>query len=76
MLATPESVLSTLGAGALENLIADGSVNSGMIPKAQACADAVRGGVGSAHILDGRVAHALLVELFSEGGIGTMVVDE
>jgi acetylglutamate kinase len=74
--ADPESVLSTLGAGALETLIADGSVNSGMIPKAKACADAVRGGVGSAHILDGRVAHALLVELFSEGGIGTMVVDE
>jgi len=71
----PASVLSTLRSAELEKLIADGSVNAGMIPKAQACAEAVRGGVNSAHILDGRVAHALLVELFSEGGIGTMVVD-
>lgn len=71
----PRSVVSTLRAGDLENLIADGVVNAGMIPKAQACVDAVGDGVGSAHILDGRVAHALLVELFSETGIGTMVVD-
>jgi acetylglutamate kinase len=72
----PTSVISSLGTAALENLIAAGVVNAGMIPKAQACTDAVRGGVGSAHILDGRVAHALLVELFSEVGIGTMVVDQ
>jgi acetylglutamate kinase len=72
----PGSVVSSLGSADLENLIADGIVNAGMIPKAQACAEAVRGGVGSAHILDGRVAHALLVELFSETGIGTMVVDQ
>jgi acetylglutamate kinase len=72
----PASVVSSLGTADLGNLIADGVVNAGMIPKAQACAEAVRGGVGSAHILDGRVAHALLVELFSETGIGTMVVDQ
>jgi len=72
----PDSVVSSLGTADLGNLIADGVVNAGMIPKAQACAEAVRGGVGSAHILDGRVAHALLVELFSETGIGTMVVDK
>ena len=70
------SVVSTIGTADLEQLIADGTVNAGMIPKAQACANAVRGGVNSAHILDGRVAHALLVELFSEVGIGTMVVDQ
>jgi acetylglutamate kinase len=70
------SVVSTIGIADLEQLIADGTVNAGMIPKAQACANAVRGGVNSAHILDGRVAHALLVELFSEVGIGTMVVDQ
>ena len=44
-----------------------------MIPKAEACALAVRGGVRAAHILDGRVPHALLVELFTDGGVGTMV---
>jgi acetylglutamate kinase len=70
------SVVSTIGTADLEQLIADGTVNAGMIPKAQACTNAVRGGVNSAHILDGRVAHALLVELFSEVGIGTMVVDQ
>jgi acetylglutamate kinase len=70
----PASVISTLSAKDLEALIEDGSVNAGMIPKAAACLDAVSGGVRTAHILDGTAAHALLVELFSEGGIGTMVV--
>ena len=70
----PASVISTLDSTALAALIDDGSVKSGMIPKAAACLDAVTGGVRTAHILDGREAHALLVELFSEGGIGTMVV--
>ncbi|HVB05872.1 MAG TPA: acetylglutamate kinase [Acidimicrobiales bacterium] len=68
------SVIGRLGAAELAGLIADGSVNEGMIPKAAACAQAVRNGVASAHILDGRVAHALLVELFTEEGVGTMVV--
>jgi acetylglutamate kinase len=72
----PDSVVSSLGTADLASLIADGVVNAGMIPKAQACAEAVLGGVASAHILDGRVPHALLVELFSETGIGTMVVDQ
>jgi acetylglutamate kinase len=54
-------------------LIANGAIGEGMIPKAQACARAVRNGVGSAHILDGRVSHALLLEIFTESGVGTMV---
>jgi acetylglutamate kinase len=45
-----------------------------MIPKVEACADAVRAGVGGAHILDGREPHALLLELFTDSGVGTMVV--
>lgn len=69
------SVASRLSAKELDELIEDGTVNAGMIPKAAACAKAVRSGVTSAHIVDGRVAHALLVELFSEAGIGTMVVE-
>jgi acetylglutamate kinase len=45
-----------------------------MIPKAQACIDAVRAGVGSAHMVDGRLPHVLLLELFTDVGIGTMVL--
>jgi acetylglutamate kinase len=47
-----------------------------MIPKLRACADAVDGGVGTAHIIDGRVPHALLIELLTDDGIGTMVKRE
>ena len=50
-----------------------GSVAGGMRPKLAACAEAVRGGVGSAHIIDGRRPHSLLLELFTDAGIGTMV---
>ncbi len=52
------------------------SVSAGMIPKLRACADAVDGGVGTAHIIDGRVEHALLIELLTDEGIGTMVKRE
>jgi acetylglutamate kinase len=52
------------------------SVSAGMIPKLRACADAVDGGVRSAHIIDGRVPHAILIELLTDAGIGTMVTRE
>jgi acetylglutamate kinase len=71
----PGSVASELSVAEIDELIADGTISEGMIPKVEACAHAVRAGVSSAHILDGRVAHALLVELFTEEGLGTMVVD-
>ncbi len=70
----PASRISRLGADDLDALVASGAVGEGMIPKAAACARAVRGGVASAHVLDGRVPHALLLELFTEEGVGTMVV--
>lgn len=57
----------------LDALMANGTINGGMIPKVESCVHAVRGGVGRAHILDGRVAHVLLLELFTDAGIGTMV---
>jgi acetylornithine/N-succinyldiaminopimelate aminotransferase len=57
----------------VESLIASGAIRSGMVPKAKACVAAVRAGVGRAHILDGRVPHALLLELLTDEGIGTMV---
>jgi acetylglutamate kinase len=51
----------------------EGILSKGMIPKVECCAKAVDGGVGRAHIIDGRVPHSLLVEIFSDGGIGTMI---
>jgi acetylglutamate kinase len=52
----------------------EGILTKGMIPKVECCAKAVDGGVGRAHIIDGRVPHSLLVEIFSDAGIGTMIV--
>lgn len=54
-------------------LIADGVISGGMIPKVDCCIDAIAGGVGSTHILDGRIEHSVLLELFTREGIGTMV---
>ena len=67
------TLIPTVSADELAGLIADGTVSEGMIPKVASCIDAVRGGVGHAHILDGRVPHALLLEIFTNRGIGTMV---
>jgi acetylglutamate kinase len=53
--------------------IADGSVSGGMIPKLECCIDASAHGVNSAHVIDGRVSHALLLEIFTDGGVGTLV---
>ena len=69
----PESVASALGVDELDQMVQSGAVQSGMVPKARACAEAVRGGVASAHVLDGRAPHALLLELFTDQGVGTMV---
>ncbi len=69
-------LLHTLDPGALDALVADGSVSGGMIPKVAACLHAVRAGVGSAHVLDGRLPHVLLLELFTDEGVGTMITTE
>jgi acetylglutamate kinase len=69
----PSSLIRELTLAQLHGLIADGTVSGGMIPKVQSCIDAVEAGVERAHILDGRRTHALLLELFTDGGIGTMV---
>ena len=70
------SLVPRLTADELRARLGDGSVSAGMIPKLQACADAVEGGVGSAHIIDGRVPHSLLVEILTDEGIGTMIARE
>jgi acetylglutamate kinase len=72
----PDSLVHRLTAAELRDRIAHDSVSAGMIPKLRACADAVEGGVGFAHIIDGRVPHALLIELLTDEGIGTMITKE
>ena len=70
----PASLIRKLTLPEARQLITDGVVEGGMIPKTECCIRALAQGVGAAHILDGRVAHALLLEIFSDAGIGTMVV--
>ena len=69
----PDSLVQRLSAAEARHRIADESVTGGMIPKLLSCAEAVEGGVGSAHMIDGRAEHAILIELFTDAGIGTMV---
>ena len=66
-------VVSSLSAEAAQALIDDGTVSGGMIPKIETCIAAVREGTDAAHILDGRIAHVLLLEVFTEQGVGTMI---
>ena len=70
---TASTLIRQTTRGELDALIADGTIAGGMIPKVESCVQAVRNGVRRAHILDGRVPHVLLLELFTDAGIGTMV---
>lgn len=70
----PSSLISELTVSEARELAASDAVGSGMIPKLQSCITAVEGGVERAHMIDGSRPHSLLIELFSERGIGTMVV--
>jgi acetylglutamate kinase len=72
----PASLISQIGAPALQARLDDGTLSGGMIPKIAACLHAVAGGVGSAHLLDGRLPHVVLLELFSDAGVGTMITAE
>ena len=72
----PATKISKIGISSLNDLIDEGIIKSGMLPKAQACIDAIKGGVASAHMVDGRIPHVLLLELFTDAGIGTMVLPE
>ena len=66
-------LLSEITAGSARRLISDGIISGGMIPKVETCLDAVDGGVEAAVILDGRVPHAILLELFTNAGPGTLI---
>jgi acetylglutamate kinase len=69
----PESLIRQTTPDELDALMADGTLTGGMIPKIESCVKAVRGGVRRAHILDGRIPHVLLLEIFTDEGIGTMI---
>ena len=66
-------MISRTDVGGLERLVAGAKVSEGMIPKIVSCIEALRGGVNRAHVLDGRIPHALLLEFFTREGIGTMI---
>ncbi len=69
----PDSMIPSLSAGEADQLIATGKAAGGMIPKLKACLRALGGGVKKAHIIDGRVPHSVLLELFTDTGVGTQV---
>jgi acetylglutamate kinase len=69
-------VISTLNEQEINDLISRGVISGGMIPKVLGCLDTVRRGVGRAHIIDGRIPHCLLLEIFTNKGIGTMITQE
>lgn len=72
----PESLISELKVDEAVALIENGNVGGGMIPKLQNCIDAIKNGVSRVHILDGRVPHGLLLEIFTKEGIGTVILKE
>ena len=67
------NLLTGLSVEMIEQLITDGTIAGGMIPKTNCATDAIKGGVKSAHIIDGRVEHAVLLELFTDEGVGTLL---
>jgi acetylglutamate kinase len=66
-------LLSTLKKAEVETLLKNKTISGGMIPKVECCIDAVRGGVAGTHIIDGKIPHAILLEIFTDSGIGTQI---
>lgn len=71
-----ESLISSMTTGEAKELLESGHVGGGMLPKIQNCIDAIENGVSKVHILDGRIAHCLLLEFFTNNGIGTAILSE
>jgi acetylglutamate kinase len=74
--ADPSSLLSVIKQGDVPSLIREGVIAGGMIPKIECCVNALQKGVERIHIIDGRILHSILLEVFTDEGIGTMVVEE
>lgn len=72
----PETLISVLDLDRAEELMKTGSIGGGMLPKINNCIDAIRSGVSSVHIIDGRVPHCLLLEIFTKSGVGTVLLDK
>ncbi|MBQ6408158.1 MAG: acetylglutamate kinase [Butyrivibrio sp.] len=72
----PSTFISRLTCSEADELIGSGNIGGGMLPKLNNCTDAIRGGVNKVHILDGRIPHCLLLEIFTNKGIGTMFMDD
>jgi len=70
------SLLTGLSTSDIDDLIADGTISGGMIPKTRCATDALQGGVHNVHIIDGRVEHAVLLELFTDQGVGTLLTNK
>jgi acetylglutamate kinase len=70
----PNSLIPTVNRGNAARLIEDNIIKGGMIPKVQSAVEAINEGVGKVHLIDGRIPHALLLEIFTTGGIGTEIV--
>ena len=70
----PNSYFPSLTRGQVEQLVREGVITKGMLPKVQACLRALESGVGKAHIIDGRFAHSLLLEIFTDKGVGTEIL--
>ena len=70
----PESLISVINKGEVASMMTEKILQGGMIPKVECAVNALEQGVGSVHIIDGRQAHAILLEIFTDGGIGTMIV--
>jgi acetylglutamate kinase len=70
----PASLVSHLTISQIDEMVQTGAITSGMLPKVEACVAALRGGVNKTHIIDGRIPHALLLEIYTEAGIGTEIV--
>lgn len=73
VLSADGELLTGLKTGEVDRLIADGTIHGGMLPKIACALDAVKSGVRAAHIVDGRVEHAVLLELFTDEGVGTLI---
>ncbi len=69
----PDSVISVIKTDEVNKLIEDGTISGGMLPKVQCCMAGVEAGVNNVHILDGRIAHCLILEIFTKKGIGTLI---
>jgi acetylglutamate kinase len=70
------SLISRISTSELAEFVATGAASAGMLPKITACLSAIEGGVGQVHMLDGRIQHSLLLEIFTPEGIGTMITSD